>query len=543
MQRSGRGVPKALAVAGAVAALLAAGCGTQSQPTGPAKDDGSGGSPASTGAGGPLRVVAAQPPARLDPANLVDLPSSILSNFYVQLVKFGETDNGSDTQRIDQSKLEPYLATSWKDSAGGKTWTFTLKPGLKFASGTAVDAAAVKYSLERALKGISSYFVSDGLPGNVKSIAAPAADTVVVHLAAPDPHFPAVMALPGSSIVDPSVVSKQGKAYLDSHEAGSGPYQLADYQPNRSMVLKARPGFAQWAGWGPASKEIDVDYAPDDSAFLLKVRSKQADVAIGLTKQSVSSLQSSSDHKVVVSATAVDEQVLLPWKKGPWKSADVRKAAALAVPYDGIVKSVAKGYAAPFYGPLNPGLGHYSKDLSAPMQTDVDQAKQLIQQSGVKTPINVTLTIDQGNTTHQQIATLLQSAWKAIGINLKISQQPAAAYNDAMFGHKVEAALRLDGPAYLDPGFFLGYDMRCETVGAGTNPGDICIPAADKLLDAARASGDETANQQRYDQITKLWREQSPKIWIYNDREATVLSPQIKEWRWDPNGTMFTWSR
>lgn len=515
----GRLLPLAAAL---LTAIAVAGCGGSSTSSAPPV----------------LNVISTRPPTTIDPARLTDVPDDIIGNAYIQMTQFGSRPGPDGTTQIDQTKVLPYLAKSWTSADDFKTWTFTLKPGLRFASGTPVDSAAVKFSYERALRFISAYVINDGLTGNVTQIDTPDANTVVIHLRQGNPQMPNVLATAPSSIVDPSVTQAQSDDYLSGHAAGSGPFRLAQYLPNQLMVLKKNPAFAKWNGSGPGADEIRVQYVQSDATALLKARSGQADVVIGLSNQAASSLKGNSAVRLLVNDTSETEQVLLPWAKPPFNSQQVRQAMAEAVPYDAIVSSVAKGWGRLFYGPLNPTMQYFDASLEPPVETNVAHAQQLMKQAGVKTPVAVTLTINAGNPIHQQIATLLQSAWKQIGVQLSVHEVPPAQYSDAIFGQKVQAALRLDGPAYDEPGYFLGYDMVCRQ-----NPNNICIPGADKALAEARASSDTAANTARYAQIQKLWRPLYPKIFLYSAQNVTVLSKAVDKWQYDLAQSMSAWSK
>jgi peptide/nickel transport system substrate-binding protein len=233
--------------------------------------------------------------------------------------------------------------------------------------------------------------------------------------------------------------------------------------------------------------------------------------------------------------------MLLPWDKPPWNNQKFREALTYAVPYQQILSKIAYGYGKLYYGPLPPLMQFYNAALSKPRSYDLTKAKQLIQQSGVSTPVAVTLTIDEGNTVHQQIATLLQSLWKSIGVNLDVQTLAPADYAGAMFGFKVQSAIRYDGPGVIDAGYYLGYDMRTNVVGIGKNINLMSIPAADKLLDKARRSLNNGTRQALYNSITKIWRANSPKIIFYNDEATVVVSKNTKSFTYYHEPDMRNW--
>jgi peptide/nickel transport system substrate-binding protein len=519
-------------------ALTAAGFGGSDSDTNDSAS--SGGTPASTR--GSLSVASTLVPGTLDPGNIAQNQDCILAPLYVTLVKLGTKPGEDGTTVTDPTKLEPYLAESWTVSDDLRVYEFKLKPGLEFKSGAPVDSEAVKYTFERALTlPTGAGFMTNNIPDNIKSYETPDANTFKVTLRKPDPDLLEAYSRCYSSIVDPTVVKNEAEDYLASHEAGSGPFELAEYRPGELMVMRERPGFAEWYGKEPPSSEIRVDFVTDASALLLRARSGDADVVIGLPKANVDALE--GEMRVIPAPTTLREQLLLNWATEPFKHVKVRQAALQAIPYDAIIENVAKGYAKPFWGPIIPNLRNYNEELAAPIETDPEAAKAAIEESGIETPVDVELAVIQGNPIAEQLATLVQAAWKPLGINAKVRPYPTAEFSALIFGDKLQSAIRSGGPGVASPGYYLGYSMACEVPGTGTPPDHICIPAADKLLEKARAAPDGPDRQALYDEIVKLWREQWPQGFLYNDVAVTLIGEDVKHWQYDSTYDMSAWGK
>jgi len=494
--------------------------------------------------GGTLVVNINTGPATIDPRDMTSFFDTIGLNFYVRLMQYGSRPGPVGTKQFDPNSQTPYLAKSVSVSKDKLTYTFKLRTGLKFPSGVPVDANAVKCSFERSMKGIGIYFLEDGLPGNFKSITAPNATTVVIKLKQPDPAILQGWSQPAGSIVDcKAIAAEKNDKWLATHEAGSGPFQLVSYEPNKQMVMQARDSYWKWAGKTPPASRIIINFINTDATMLLQARSGAADVTIGLSKQSVNSLKTNSKVKIGAYPTTIEEQLLTPWDKPPWNNAKFRQAMSYAVPYAQILSKIAYGYGKLFYGPLPPLMPFYNAALSTPRPFSLARAKTLIQQSGVATPVNVTLTIDEGNTIHEQIATILQGIWRTLGVNLTVEKLAPADYAGKMFGFKVQSAIRYDGPGVIDPGYYLGYDMRTNVVGIGKNISLMSMPPADKLLDRARATASPKVRQALYNQITKMWTANSPKIVFYNDVATVVLSKAMKSFTYFHEPDMRTWGK
>jgi peptide/nickel transport system substrate-binding protein len=534
-----------LAAAMAAAGLVLAACGGSYNGSG-----GGGGSSAKGAADSPLKVNMAVAPGTLDPASgCGNNDLALIGNLYSRLTQYGSKPGPDGTTEVDPSKLEPYAAESWTISPDGKTYTFKLRAGAKFPSGKPVDAAAVKYSFERTLKmnGCGGYFLQDGLlaPPLISSIDAKDATTVVFNLSQADRNALQAWAQPAASIVDPSVVDANGgvkkdsvNQYMSSHAAGAGPFLLESYEPNKSAILTANPDYA--GPDKPASKTIRVNFVNSDPTLLLQAKSGDADITIGLSKQSVKSLESASGVRVVANDTPLSEQIGLPNTKAPFNNKTFREALGYALPYQQIVDKAAFGYGRLFSGPMQPIFPEYDPSLGAPPKYDPAKAKQLVQQSGVKTPVTVEMVVQEGNSADQQIATIAQGEWRKLGVNVKIRNLPAAEYITGIQEHKYQSYVRLDGPGVIDPGYYLGYDMKCKI---SFNLSEICIPAADKLAAAARNETDEAKRRQLYDQISRLWLADFPKIQVYADKHVAVLSKRVKAYFYSHEPDFRTWSK
>jgi peptide/nickel transport system substrate-binding protein len=474
-----------------------------------------------------------------------------LGQFYARLTQYGSMAGPNGTTQFDPSHIEPWFATSWKVSSDGRTYTFTLPASAKFANGDPLNAAAVKYSLNRSINtgGCGQYFILDGLftPPLVKSISTPNATTVTIKLSTADANFLQDLAQPAAGIVDPKVVQANGgvvkgkvNQWMQSHIAGdSGPYTLGSYTPGTSASLQANPNYF---GTAPAAPKIKVNFIGDDSTLLLRARSGEADVTIGLSPQAAHSLVGNSCCKVVLNPTTTSLQVMMPSNHPPLNNADFRAALSYALPTQQILQKVGYGYGQLFYGPYPPLMKpEYDPSQEAPRAYSVAKAKSLLAQSGVKTPVSLNMIIDGSVPVDQQLATIAQASWKVLGVNVTIS-----TLSDANFETKIntnpkpyQLAVSSDGPGVIDAGYYLGYDMLCKSP---FNGGGICVPGADKLLNEARATVDPAKRLSLYRQIIPLWTANSPKIPVYAREDITVLGPRMTKYFYAEETAMWNWA-
>ncbi|HET9002046.1 MAG TPA: ABC transporter substrate-binding protein, partial [bacterium] len=107
----------------------------------------------------------------------------------------------------DLKAPKPLLATAWKVGADGRTYTFSLRSGVKFASGNELTSADVKWSFDRILNlKANTIFLFDG----VQEVLAPDPRTVVIRTKAPQPSIVPILSHPGLGILDSKLVMEKG---------------------------------------------------------------------------------------------------------------------------------------------------------------------------------------------------------------------------------------------------------------------------------------------------------------------------------------------
>ena len=141
-------------------------------------------------------------------------------------------------------KFEGRTAASLTPNTDLTVWTLKLKPNIKFADGTAYDAAAVVFNLKRHidLKGRSL-----GLVSNMKSFETPDASTVVITLTAPNSTIPFALASAPGAIASPAVIQAQGANFgINPVNAGAGPFLFSSFKAKEAVIFKKNPSY--WNG-------------------------------------------------------------------------------------------------------------------------------------------------------------------------------------------------------------------------------------------------------------------------------------------------------
>src|SRR4051812_28505792 len=343
-----------------------------------------------------------------DPSTSYSNEVSVMNNMYEQLVRYDKTTK----------QFEPQLAESYAKSDGGRTWTFKLRPGVKFHTGRAMDAAAAKAAIERTIK------LNQGAAyewGPVKSIAAPDASTLVFKLKYAAPLDSIASSAYGAYIYDTKAAPKLADWFAAGHEAGTGPYQLEKWNKGADVEvrLKQFPGY--WKGWsGDHYAHVVFRHVPQATTSAQLLRSGDATIARQLNPQLFDSVKTAPGMTSQTSPSFENLLGFLNTQSGPLKDRRLRKAVIDAMDYSGAIKAL-KGAGVAAHGFVPAGLAGYDPSLT--QQQNMAEAKQLLQQAGYGPggkKLTLTLTHAQGDDNEALMAAILKSDLAQLNVNLDV---------------------------------------------------------------------------------------------------------------------------
>ena len=366
-------------------------------------------------------------PLTMDP-NLCYEESCIIADLqmYSTLVKFPV---GALTQ------VRPSVASSWDASKDGQTFTFHLRHGIKFASGNQLTADDVLYSFKRVVslpKNPASWLITQmGIDDKSLGTAVTAPDPYTVLIKMPTAFSPgaflSIMANPVSSIVDSKTVQAHvqnndyGSAWLADHSAGSGPFQLAQWERQVTIDLVANPNYN--LGPAPAIKRVVMQNIMENTVQQDALNRGDADLAWNLSSQQLAQLKSSPRFYVVSVPNLAMEYLGMDVKNVPaFGKPQVLQAVKYAIDYDGIIRDLLAGNGTPLQGVIPKGLFGYEPSL--PFTHDVAKAKQLLSEAGFAGGFNVELLIgtgiEPGGVSASDLGSKIKNDLAAVGIRVDV---------------------------------------------------------------------------------------------------------------------------
>ena len=515
--------------AAALVALLALGvalsaCGGGGSSSG-ASEEGSESAEAGTPVRGGKLIFARSQDADVG-LNPINAPSNgsifVIQQIFDQLVEMGAG-----------KEVEPGLATSWKDSNGGKTWTFKLRDA-QFSNGEPVTGEDVKFSLERfANPKINVSYPTLGEAIDNVQVVDP--HTVKVNLSRVDGAFLDNIAMFAAAIEPKKVVEEVGDKAFADHPVGSGPFEVKEYKRGQRTVLQRNPHY--WRKGEPYLDEVVFEFVPDANTRVLKVRSGEAEVADAIPYNQVASLEGSGEATVEVAPALSWTSIFLNLKKPPLEDKKIRQALNYATPKEEILKTVYYGNAEIANSNIPP-LKYWDESI-APYPYDLEKAEELMAESSSPKGFTLELGIPAGEPVVKQTAEILKEEWGKIGVNVNIVEKELGALEGGWFEGK-------GGMSVTFAGGTLSSDTLSDdeiaiitlTPDGGLNSLGTFYdnPKVNQLLAEASGTLDDEKRAKDFSEVQKIALEDAPAVPLFFTKSITAVRNNVKNFQTYPIG-------
>lgn len=485
--------------------------------------------------GGTLRIALPSDISSFDPALAFDTISMpFLMLVYQGLVEYD-----------DSVKLLPGLAKDWTISPDQRTYTFHLRPGIKFSNGREVIASDFVYTLERTLNpklaALTETYFEDiagakdyraGKTPHVSGLRAPHDDTLEIELTAPDPSFIFILTLPGALVVPREAVEKFGQAFA-AHPIGTGPYRLTEWRRGVKMRFE-RNGFSTQTNRQHLDA-IDVSEGGDNTLHLMMFERGELDIANitanpGIPVSDFIRIEHTPRWQGLIESMSAASSffLVLNMEMPPFDQLKVRQAMNYAIDKDKIVRLLhhtvtpANSLLPPPIPGFNPGLNFYSYNPA--------KAKQLLAESGHADGITLNLWFTQDSTTSDSTASAIQYDLQQVGIKAQLNPVTFPAFLDSTERRKT-AQCSISGWSqdYPDPSDFLDTifngnritDEGCQNVAFYNNP------QVNSLLAAAAICQEPARRIQLYKAAEQTMLADAPIVPLYYEKVFALRQPWL----------------
>lgn len=468
----------------------------------------------------------------LDPAKAYEFEGVLIdNNVYDKLVDF---------KGNDYSMVYPELAESWSVANDGVTWTFNLKKGLSFPSGTPIDAAAVVYSLQRVVKlqQPPSWVITQfGI--KPESITAVNGYTVQIKLKAAYAKglFLSCLAFPVASIVDPTVVKAHetggdmGSAWLTDHSAGSGAFILDKWERGTEIVLTANKDY--WKGKAGVDS-IDIKEIKESLDQRMLLEKGDIDVAWNLLSDQIVALKGNKDIEIVSSPAFQVFYIGMNVEFKPFSDIRVRNAIRWAIDYNGIINDILKGAAIGLQTIIPKGIAGY--DPQTPFTQDIAKAKSLLAEAGYPNGFSVELTTPAtiAQIPTADIAAKVKNDLAKVGIDVKIQLITYAELLTKYRAQSLQMVIGRWGSDYADPNSNAAAFAYCRTAGPNDTAKQLtwrnkyANNVTSDLVEKAAKELDDTKRLDYYKQLTGTILNDGPFVILYQLMIQRAVRTSVK---------------
>ena len=350
--------------------------------------------------------------------------------------------------------VSPLLAEKWEVSPDLKTYTFTLRKGVKFQNGEPFNANAVRFSFERA-GGDKSTNKDKRTFAMMDRVAVIDDYTVVILNKQLDPDFLFLMGQATAIIVEPKSVDSNA-----TKPVGTGPYQLSAWAKGSSVTL------TKWDGYRSAAaikmKKVTFRFISDPAAQVAALLAGDVDAFPRVTPRSVPQFKTNAKFQVVVSGSRAKTILAINNKKKPLDDVRVRRAICAAIDRKAVIEGAGDGYGAPIGSHYVPGAFGFV-DTTGVNPFNIDKAKALLAEAGIKTPLTLSLVLPPPPYARQG-GEVIAAQLAKIGIVAKIENVEWAQWLSGTYTNKnydltiISHVEPFDLGNYAKPGYYWGYE-------------------------------------------------------------------------------------
>jgi peptide/nickel transport system substrate-binding protein len=414
--------------------------------------------------------------------------------------------------------VAPGLAKSWRMENGGSRVVFTVQEGVMFHDGTALDAQAVKWNIDRRLDEKIASPQRSQLRPQIASVEVVGPLDVAFNLNGPRPGLLSDLADRAGCMVSPTAAEKYGQDF-GRHPVGTGPLVLSEWTQGTSIKLSRNPNY--WVKGRPYLDGVTFRSIPNALIGIQRLIVGEIDFVGNLTPDLIGRLD--GQHGIDVQEAPIGRWFTLQYQvdKPPFDNVKLRQAIAYALDRNRINQIVMGGKATLANGPTPAGLWWSSPDHIV-YDYDPAKAKSLLKEAGISegTPITLSAPSDP---VMLRIDQLVEEQLDAVGLKVKLA--PVA--NSESYARVVQRAINFTPITWTQRGdpdglFYILFSSRGFANSTGYHNPDV-----DKLLESGRTTMDQSVRKQIYAEVKDHLMQDLPYIPLFFSAEYVAMSSKL----------------
>jgi peptide/nickel transport system substrate-binding protein len=454
-----------------------------------------------------LRVAINTDPDGLDPYKTVAAATfNLTRNIFDNLV---QTDPAG--------RLGPDLATDWKVSPDGLTWTFNLRPDVFFHNGRKMTAEDVKWSLDQIRDPGANKRAADFAA--VASVAVSGPAQVTITLKAPQASFLSNLAMGWAAIVP-----KEAAGTMSTAPVGTGPFKFVEWKKDQEVVLER---FDQYFGRGAAKvDQVVFQVIPDPAARLMALKSGTVDVVPDVPPENAKDVEADAGLKLLAVPMNAVQLMAINNKKKPFDDVRVRQALALAVDRKAVIDGSVWGYGTPIATHM-PASSDWYNDLTARHAQDVAKAKALLVEAGWPNGFKTTIILPEPYMLHRKAGQVVAEQLKAIGVQADLKVIDWATWLKEVYSGRHYELTVIGHTGRLDPDPFLNRYVSTSK----ENYMNFSDPEYDQIIAQAATVSDPNQRKQLYRRAQEILADQCPAVYLQSPMQVVGLNKAVQGWQ------------
>ncbi len=454
--------------------------------------------------GGTLKMAWPSSPRTIDPALAVQGDEYMITqHIYDNLA------------RIDEKlQAQPQLATRWISDEQARTWTFTLREGVKFHHGRELTAQDVVFSVERILD------PKTGSPGRtamgpIEKVEAVDKYTVRFRLSVPYADLPL-----GLGTTFGRILPADRADLIKTDPSGTGPFRLVEFRPgDRTRMVRFKD---YWDPGRPYLDELWQVNIPQPASQVASLTGGDVQVMWEVPVAYIPSLERTPGVSLVeVKSPAFQPVTMLPNQK-PFDDNRVRQAMKHLVDRAAVIRAVWQGHAAVANDHPVPQISPFWAPTSQ-RSHDISRARTLLAEAGYPGGLSLELWTSAERTGMPELAVAVQQMVAPAGIKVEIKTVPWSVFNANVFKKKSFYINNWGGRATIDETLYPFF-----RTGGSWNEGNLSHPQLDKLLDEGRSQTDPRKRKEAYAQAEQLISDEGHMVIAYHSNYVTAMRNTVK---------------
>ena len=444
--------------------------------------------------------------------------------------------------------LAPRLAEDWPEiSADGKTYTFKIRPGVKWHNGREVVAADFKYGIERAtdpdtgswgqsyMQQVVGYqdFV-DGKADEMTGIKVIDDYTLEITLQNPQALFTTLLISTSTFPLPKEEVENAGDRWGTEVAIGNGPYMVSEWVPDERLVLAKNPDY--WDEGKPYLDEQVINMAIEPSVSLLKL--SRGDIGMmtsNIDPDILATVQSDPQYQdfIISQPSMTSLWMFMNMEMAPFDNVLVRQAINHAIDREAIMRIAGGGV--PMYGVYPPGMPAYDPDFN-PYPYDPTRAKELLAEAGYPDGFQTQFYYNNEYPYWVTAAPVIQQQLAAVGVEAELVPLSHTAYIAQVNSSKtVPLGVQSWAAVFPDPNDMIGPQFTCDARGVtGANNSYYCNQELEQMLAEAESMTDLDQRAELYRQMNEMIMAEAPHVPLWAPELYMLLHPSVKNYDFHP---------